>query len=82
MNLDWFEPRIAEGEILFPLSRSSQAIEKFSRVALEEGFTPIFVVQDAEVSLLTMRDGDGDYVYGDGLIEAASPFDIPVIKRS
>ena len=82
MNLDWFEPKMVMEKIICPLSRRSQAIEAFSRVAWEEGFTPIFVMHDDEVALLTLRDEDGDYVYGDVLIEAASPFDIPVIKRS
>ncbi len=82
MNFDWFEPRLIKGKVEFPLSRASQVIEEMSRIALEEGFTPIFVMQGEEPALLAVRDEDGDYHYGEGLIEFAAPYDFPVIKRS
>ena len=82
MGFDWFEPRLIKGRVVFPLSWSSQIVEELSRIALEEGFTPIFVMHDGEAALLAVRDKDGDYYHGDGLIEFASPFDFPVIQRS
>ncbi len=82
MNFDWFEPRMIKGKMEFPLSRASPVIEELSRIALDEGFTPIFAMDGDEAALLALRDEDGTYHHGDGLIEFASPFDFPVIKRS